>query len=309
MATHFLCYSHQDELFVSRVEEKLLNAGIQPWRDRNKQNLPPAADWRMEVENAIRASRNFVCFLSPEFCVSLQCQWELSIALKYHKRLIPVICLDSRMKSRNVRSKHIHECLSRLNWISFEKSFAEGIFDLVSVLEQGNEQLVKDAVQHFLLVIQAHHSFKKELFRKKYILGRSPLWKINEKCAGCSQIEREKKCRDFFVQTLQQESPIIIENDKFVSRRHATIFLRDKDYFLADGDCEVFAKEIFCQKSSNGTQVGGRPLKHGEAILLTETVQIKLSEKTCLSYERIKTNNDALNIDENDTLTWEQSNK
>ncbi|NEP57687.1 MAG: TIR domain-containing protein [Symploca sp. SIO2G7] len=290
---------------MSRVEEKLRDAEVQTWRDRDKQAILPAIDWRDQVEKAIINCKNFIFFISPESIESPQCQWELAVALQYHKRLIPVVCLNQRMRPKQVRSRNMHEALARLNWIDFQ-DFNEGVYILISTLTVETFP-VRNTVHHFLWVMHPNGSFKYQLFRNKYVIGRAPYWKIKKESLSEPKDQQAKKYRELFIELAQTESPIIIDSDNYLSRRHATIFKRGNQFLIADGDCDIKESGLDCKSSSNGVVIERHKLRPEEEIFLTNNTRIKLSCNTYLCYKcqdaQIEASQD---INENDTLIGDQ---
>ncbi len=292
---------------MSRVEEKVVNAGVEVWRDRDRRCLPSASNWRVEAEKAIASIRDFVFFISPDSLLSPQCQWELALAIQYQKRLVPVVCLDARMKSRVVRSGEMHEALSSLNWITFERSFDEGVFDLISVLSQTGQPILK-RVQHFLWIIQPQNSFRHELFRGKHVIGRAPFYLAKEESFTYPQAEQNIRYREALIRLSKEESPLVIVDDAAISRRHATIFKQGDGYIVMDGDCRQTPTGFTCErKSIQGLRVDGTLLRQGVRVELTNGLRIELTPKTHLSYEQkgVVKEGEQLGNDD-DTVEWNQ---
>jgi WD40 repeat protein len=78
-------------------------------------DIPPSADWRDEIHQAIISSDAFVCVISPDYVDSPICQEELEFARANNKRLIPVI-------RRDISTNQAPLALAALNWIFFRET-------------------------------------------------------------------------------------------------------------------------------------------------------------------------------------------
>ncbi|PSN19352.1 hypothetical protein C7271_07785, partial [filamentous cyanobacterium CCP5] len=88
----FISYSRPQRETVKDLVNTLIRHGWKIWIDW--ENIPVAADWREEVEEGIRQAHTLLFIVSPLAVRSQHCQWELEIAQKYNKRIIPVIIDD-----------------------------------------------------------------------------------------------------------------------------------------------------------------------------------------------------------------------
>lgn len=112
MSDVFISYSRRDRTFVEELRAALESAKRSVWVDLR--DIPPSADWRDEITQAIRGSDIFVCVLSPDYASSTVCRDELDIALANHKRLIPLV-------ARDVAETDVAPSLAALNWIFFRE--------------------------------------------------------------------------------------------------------------------------------------------------------------------------------------------
>jgi len=124
----FISYSRRNKEFVSRLWEALIEANLKIWVDWN--DIPPAEDWRQEIYRGIEASNNFVFIISSHSIASKVCGEELSHAIEYGKRLIPIVLED-------VGYDNVHPELGRINWIFAreEDDFGNALEKLISAIE------------------------------------------------------------------------------------------------------------------------------------------------------------------------------
>jgi len=88
----FLSYSRTDQPVVLRVARALEDDGWSVWIDR--EDVPPASEWREELALGIQTTHTFVFVLSKGSVRSDYCRWELGEAVRLGKRLIPLVIED-----------------------------------------------------------------------------------------------------------------------------------------------------------------------------------------------------------------------
>ena len=123
----FVSYSRTDQRFVRALVGALTAQGVDAWVDMDA--IPKSARWRDEIAAGIEACDSFLFILSPASLASGPCRDELQYALKYNKRIIPVVCADVQP----------HECppaIEELNWIFLHRadSYDAGVKDLLEAI-------------------------------------------------------------------------------------------------------------------------------------------------------------------------------
>lgn len=105
----FVSYSRKDKEFVKRLNDALDAHGVNAWVDW--EGIPLSADWMAEITAAIEGADTFLFVISPDSLVSKVCAEELEIALRYNKKLIPIL---HRMPRRDTP---MHARLAATNWV------------------------------------------------------------------------------------------------------------------------------------------------------------------------------------------------
>ncbi len=82
-------YSRNNRNFVYELSDELRAQHWVVWLDQT--NMPVAADWRIEAEEAIRSAHTLIFVVCRNSVLSEPCLWELEKAREYNKRVIPVI--------------------------------------------------------------------------------------------------------------------------------------------------------------------------------------------------------------------------
>jgi hypothetical protein len=85
----FICYARKDEDFVLQLASELKAKGVAVWLDQ--WNIPAAADWDLEIDNALNSCHYFLIVLSPTSVKSREVRGELRIGLDSRKKIIPIL--------------------------------------------------------------------------------------------------------------------------------------------------------------------------------------------------------------------------
>jgi WD40 repeat protein len=89
MSDCFVCYGHSEKVARDAVIYALARHAVTTWRHDN--DIQKGADYARAIETGIEGADNFLFFISPTSVKSDYCQRELEHALRYHKRIIPLL--------------------------------------------------------------------------------------------------------------------------------------------------------------------------------------------------------------------------
>jgi WD40 repeat protein len=154
----FISYGRRDSLeFAAKLNRHLVDRGLNVWFDFD--DIPVGVDYQKQIDDGIERSDNFVFVISPHAVNSPYCLKEIELALKRHKRIIPLIHVervsretwqeryptgtDADWQEYQAQGLHdhfqnMHPAIRKINWVyfregidDFEASFAKllGIFD------------------------------------------------------------------------------------------------------------------------------------------------------------------------------------
>lgn len=84
----FISYSRRDVEDARRIANLLIEARYRVWVDWE---LLPGQSWKGLIREKIEKSDRFVCIVTPEMLESQWCTWELSLATRMGKPVIPVL--------------------------------------------------------------------------------------------------------------------------------------------------------------------------------------------------------------------------
>ncbi|NEO15626.1 MULTISPECIES: TIR domain-containing protein [unclassified Moorena] len=128
----FISYGRADsKAFATKLEARLTQLGLTVWFDQK--DIPPAVDWQHQIDNGIERTHNFIFIISPHSVNSKYCLKEIELAIKYNKRIIPLVHVKSP------RDK-IPTIIRKLNWIYFQ--------DKINDFEASFKQLMNSIRKH-----------------------------------------------------------------------------------------------------------------------------------------------------------------
>jgi hypothetical protein len=86
----FISYSRDDLDFADQLDASLQLGGFETTIDRR--SISGGEDWKARLGALIRDADTVVFLLSPSSAQSAICAWEVEEAVRFGKRIIPVIC-------------------------------------------------------------------------------------------------------------------------------------------------------------------------------------------------------------------------
>ncbi len=129
----FISYSRSDIAFADQLVEALNAYGFEPLIDRH--DIAGGEEWKQRLHALILEADSVVFVLSPKAAASEICAFEVEIARKIAKRVIPIICAP-------LEGSEPPEHLKSLNYIYFypEKAvsgsgFGSGLAQLTAALK------------------------------------------------------------------------------------------------------------------------------------------------------------------------------
>ncbi len=109
----FISYGRRHSLaFARKLYKDLTDRGFDIWFDMN--DIPLGVDFQEQIDNGIRMADNFIYVMSPHSINSIYCYKELVLALKYNKRIIPILHVEPQ---DDVTWANIAPEAGKRNWI------------------------------------------------------------------------------------------------------------------------------------------------------------------------------------------------
>ncbi|WP_071592889.1 toll/interleukin-1 receptor domain-containing protein [Pleurocapsa sp. PCC 7319] len=137
----FISYGHtESQKFVTKLYERLTEVGLKVWIDQR--DIDDSVKWQKEIDRGIETAHNLIFIVTPHAVKSPYCLIELELAVKYNKRLIPLLHVEpSDCWDR------VHPAIAEIQFIFFQ----DGIDDF----EDSFERLVS-SIKHQADYIEQH---------------------------------------------------------------------------------------------------------------------------------------------------------
>ncbi|MGF1568235.1 MAG: CHASE2 domain-containing protein [Nodosilinea sp.] len=174
----FISYGRPDsKAFAISLYQQLTALGYRVWIDQT--DIPFAVNYQTHIDRSIEQVHNLIFILSPHSVNSRHCAEELDQALRFHKRIIPIMhveeishatwqrrhpqgtdadWVDYQNRGLHSASRNLHPALAKLNWINFRDGLDDpdqALAQLVQTLEnqktyvhQHTQTLVQALVWH-----------------------------------------------------------------------------------------------------------------------------------------------------------------
>lgn len=163
----FISYGRRNSLaFVRKFAAELEGRGLQVWLDMN--DIPLGVDFQTQIDEGIRRADNFVYVISPHSINSVYCEKELSLAIKYNKRIIPILHVEPQDATTWER---IHAEIARRNWIYCRQDI-DAATELSALAAQVKQEILETpeaqwkfndpfdkAFESFTTLIDSHRDF------------------------------------------------------------------------------------------------------------------------------------------------------
>lgn len=170
----FISYGRADsKAFAVKLQARLAEQGFRIWFDFN--DIPLAVDFQNQIDDGIEKAHHFLFIIAPHSVNSPYCGKEIELAIKYHKRIIPLLHVmqisQETWQQRNpngtaeeweaYKAKGLHESyqnmhptIRKLNWVYFQEDqndFEKSLADLIKLLNSHHDYVE----QHTRLLVQA----------------------------------------------------------------------------------------------------------------------------------------------------------
>lgn len=176
----FISYGRRHSLaFAHKLHNRLKSQGYDIWFDMN--DIPVGVDFQEQIDNGIKKAHNFVFVISPHSVKSVYCLKEIVLALKYNKRIIPILhveptdCWDQ-----------MHPVISKLNWIYFrqQEDFGKPLdaWEFLDDFDKSFKSLTE--------LINRHNDFTR---LHTILLDKALIWKQQQNSSRYLLVGKERK--------------------------------------------------------------------------------------------------------------------
>ncbi|NEP12331.1 MAG: toll/interleukin-1 receptor domain-containing protein, partial [Symploca sp. SIO2C1] len=169
----FISYGRADsKAFATKLQAHLDEQGFKIWFDFN--DIPLGVDFQNQIDDGIEKSHQFLFIIAPHSINSPYCRKEIELAIKCHKRIIPLLHVEQisqetwqqrnpngtveeweayKVKGLHSSFPNMHPSIGKINWVYFREGiddFDKSLADLINLLnyhadyvEQHTQFLVK----------------------------------------------------------------------------------------------------------------------------------------------------------------------
>jgi WD40 repeat protein len=190
----FISYGRADSRhFAAHIYTRLREQGFKIWFDQN--DIPLGVDFQTQIDDGIATSHNFLFIIAPHSVNSPYCAKEIALALRYQKRIIPLLHVEQisydtwharnptgtleqwqEYQAQGLHSSfpNMHPAIGKINWVYFREGiddFEQSVQGLLEVLHRH-----QGYVQHHTLVLNQALQWSRNQKQPRYLLtGRDRL--------------------------------------------------------------------------------------------------------------------------------------
>ncbi|UZR95024.1 toll/interleukin-1 receptor domain-containing protein [Chondrinema litorale] len=162
----FISYGRKESRdFANRLYLALEKINIDAWFDFV--NIPKGDDFQKRIEDGIESADNFVFLIAPHAIQSEYCLHEIETAIKFNKRIIPIMHIEPAQG--DAAWDKIHPAISKLNWINFREKA-----DLTLAIEEWED--IDDFEAAFEELIQVFKRDEEYISQHTSILLSALIW-------------------------------------------------------------------------------------------------------------------------------------
>jgi HEAT repeat protein len=107
MSQVFISYKHSDGDFAEILVKRLKQAHFKVWIDEDDDKLPPGANWREEIDRAIKESFVLIVIITPQAKASEYVIYELGFAYGVGVQVLPIIRENTELHPRIQLLQHL----------------------------------------------------------------------------------------------------------------------------------------------------------------------------------------------------------
>ncbi|MBL1179025.1 TIR domain-containing protein [Pantanalinema sp. GBBB05] len=155
----FISYGRADsKAFAQKLNNCLVQQGLEIWFDFD--DIPLGVDYQKQIDDGIDKSDNFLFVIAPHSVNSPYCRLEVELALRRHKRIIPILHVEQidrniwqqrlpngtddewqiyREKGLHSSFPNMHPEIAKINWVYCREGiddFQQALASLITLMER-----------------------------------------------------------------------------------------------------------------------------------------------------------------------------
>ncbi|WP_354636019.1 TIR domain-containing protein [Planktothricoides raciborskii] len=178
----FISYGRADSKeFATKLYNCLTSAGFNIWFDQN--DIPLGVDFQNQIDDGIAKADNFLFIIAPHSVNSPYCQKEINLAVKYNKRIIPLLHVEQITQEiwqeRNPQG-------TKEDWEAYQaKGLDSSLTNMPPKIGQINWAYFREDADNFDTsfagLIEVFHSHEDYVRQHTEILAKAREWEQNKK--------------------------------------------------------------------------------------------------------------------------------
>ncbi|MBD2290667.1 TIR domain-containing protein [Microcystis wesenbergii FACHB-1317] len=165
----FISYGRADsKAFAIKLNQRLTAQGLNVWFD--EEDIPLAVDYQEQINDGIERTHNFIFIIAPHSVNSQYCLKEINLAIKYNKRIIPLLHVEQisqetwrqrnpdktetdwqtyQAEGRHSSFPNMHPVIGKINWIYFREEiddFESSFAGLIGAIDQQQHYVQKHSI-------------------------------------------------------------------------------------------------------------------------------------------------------------------
>ena len=165
----FISYGRADsKAFAIKLNQRLAAQGLNVWFDQ--EDIPLAVDYQEQINDGIERTHNFIFIIAPHSVNSQYCLKEINLAIKYNKRIIPLLHVEQisqetwrqrnpdkteadwqtyQAEGRHSSFPNMHPAIGKINWIYFREEiddFESSFAGLIGAIDQQQHYVQKHSI-------------------------------------------------------------------------------------------------------------------------------------------------------------------
>ena len=162
----FISYGRADsKAFATQLYNDLTEAGFKIWFDQN--DIPLGVDFQNQIDDGIEKAHNFLFIIGPHSVNSPYCLKEIELAVKYKKRIIPLLHVEQisyetwqernpnkteadweeyQAKGLHSSFPNMHPEIRKINWVYFRENvdnYHESLAGLIKLFHRDEDYVQK----------------------------------------------------------------------------------------------------------------------------------------------------------------------
>jgi len=245
----FISYGRADSKeFATKLYNCLTSAGFNIWFDQN--DIPLGVDFQNQIDDGIAKADNFLFIIAPHAVNSPYCQKEINRALKYNKRIIPLLHIEQITQEiwqeRNPQG-------TKEDWEAYQaKGLDSSLTNMPPKIGKINWVYFREDADNFDTslagLIEVFHSHEDYVRQHTEILAKAREWEQNKKPSRYLLIGQERQAAEAWldIRFKEEQAPCqpsdlhceyICESIKNANNLLTQVFIR-----YAEPDREVMEK-------------------------------------------------------------------